>query len=249
MKKKPPSRGLVIVPSPKAPKSTTASSRKKTVSKPSNNASKAVVKAREFHTPVAVLRRLDIDPILVQAAPKITESLQACFGKWTKGNPREQIINYLAVSDSLEAKSFLEAWRSIPKRDLQSLSIEAVCVRASISPLALFGAIVMAARSMKAQVSALKAILAHPDVVDATVGTAKLLGPAGTADRKLLHEAIGFLPTKKGGMEINIGFGRPAEEKDEETDADETWDDAFPPLGDAVKEWSADKHKLLEAGK
>ena len=70
------------------------------------------------------------------------------------------------------------------------------------------------------------------------------------AAQRIMHEAMGFLPTKKGGeVNINFGLGRPAEERDEDTDADEAWDEAFPPLGDEVKTWSADKHKLLEGGK
>ena len=70
------------------------------------------------------------------------------------------------------------------------------------------------------------------------------------AAQRIMHEAVGFLPTKKGGgVEINFGFGRPPEDRDEDSDADEMWDEAFPPLGDEIKSWSADKHKMLEGGK
>src|SRR6185312_13530298 len=103
---------------------------------------------------------------------------------------------------------------------------------------------------MKAMESALKSILSHPDVVQTTIDSANLLGPAGTADRKLMHEAIGFLPTKKGGdFNINFGFGRPKEERDEDTDADADWDEAFPALGEQIQEMSTNKHKMLESGK
>lgn len=249
-KKKSASQGLEIAPSRKASKPTKPLKRKsprsKNVSAISLSASR---EGRQFHTPVAILRRLDIDPEELAAAPKVTDILIRCFSGKRQTIPRAQIVNYLSASGTPVARQFLAAWRSISKADLDRLSIEAVCVKAAVSPLALLGAVLMAAKLLKAQESALKAILAHPDVVDATVDTAKFLGPAGHADRKLLHEAIGFLPTKEGGMEINIGFGRPAEEKDKETDADDSWDDAFPPLGDGVKTWSAQKHALLEAGK
>ena len=137
--------------------------------------------------------------------------------------------------------------RKVKEQDRNKLSFEAMCVFARVNPVEMLGAILMAAKSMKATESALKAILAHPDVVDATVKTAKVKGLTGQADRKLLHEAVGFLPSKKGGgIAINFGFGRPAEERDPDSDADQNWDDAFPPLGEAIQEWSSEKHKLLE---
>lgn len=207
----------------------------------------SVPKQTEFHTPVAILRRLDIDPEEVASAPKITESLQSCFGKFTKGNPREQIINYLAVSDAPEARAFLKSWRGIAKSDTERLSIEAVCVHALVSPLAVFGAIVMAARNLKGQESALKAILAHPDVIDSTVLSAKLIGPAGHADRKILHEAVGFLPTRKGSeVEINF-FGKKADKNDDSSDDDEeAWDDAFPSISGNLEKWSENRRAITD---
>lgn len=178
------------------------------------------------------------------------EILTRCLGDGRKGAlPRQRIMAFAAVSNHPCAMAFTEAMRQIKKADLQLLSFEAMCVRAHVSPVELLGAILMAAKSMKATESALKAILAHPEVVDATVEMAKVPGPAGFSDRKMLHEALGFLPTKKGGVEINFGFGRPADERDEESDVDQDWDEAFPPLGEQIQEWSGDKHKMLEGGK
>ncbi len=57
------------------------------------------------------------------------------------------------------------------------------------------------------------------------------------------------LISSPSGVEINFGFGRPPEDRDEDSDADEMWDEAFPPLGDEIKLFSADKHKMLEGGK
>lgn len=198
-----------------------------------------------------MLARLDIDPDEVALVPREPcEILTRCFGKPKHGVwPRTQILTFAAVSTHPCAVAFTKSLREISQQDLKCLSFEALCVRSRVSPVELLGAILMSAKSMKSQESALKAILAHPAVVDATVKTAKIKGMVGQADRKLLHEAVGFLPTKKGGMEINIGFGRPAEERDEDSDADEDWDDAFPALGEQVSQWSGQKHKLLEGGK
>lgn len=199
------------------------------------------------------------------------EILTRCFGAPKFGAwPRSQVLAFAAVSTQPCAVAFTKSVREIKKADLAMLSFEALCVRARINPVELLGAILMAAKSMKAQESALKAILAHPDVVQATVDSASVGPPVlvngkpvfdengkvlrhsygDVGAQKIMHEAVGFLPTKKGGgVEINFGFGRPPEERDEDTDADEDWDDAFPALGDNIQEWSADKHKLLEGGK
>jgi len=195
------------------------------------------------------------------------EILTRCFGAPKFGAwPRSQVLSFAAVSTQPCAVAFTKSVREIKKADLAMLSFEALCVRARINPVELLGAILMAAKSMKAQESALKAILAHPDVVQATIkaatdevpiiatrnGEREVVGHANgdIAAQRIMHEAVGFLPTKKGGgVEINFGFGRPPEDRDEDTDADEDWDDAFPALGENIQEWSADKHKLLEGGK
>lgn len=221
-------------------------------------------------TAAAVLKRLDIDPAQVALVPREpAEILTRCFGK-RKSLPRQQILAYAAVSDQSCAVTFMKSIRQIKTQDLEKLSFEAMCVHARVSPVELLGAILMAAKSMKAQESALKAILAHPDVVQATVDSAiegvpvlingkpvmdekgKVLryDHGDVAAQRIMHEAVGFLPTKKGGgVEINFGFGRPPEERDTDSDADEDWDDAFPALGEQIQEFSANKHKLLEGKK
>jgi hypothetical protein len=198
------------------------------------------------------------------------EILTRCFGVPNHGEwPRKQVLAFAAVSTHPCAVAFTKVIRELRKGDVNSLSFEALCVRASVSPVELLGAILMAARSMKATESALKAILAHPDVVQATVDSASLGAPVlvngqpvmdkdgkvvryshgDVAAQRLMHEAVGFLPTKKGGVEINFGFGRPAEERDQDSDADDDWDDTFGGLGEQVKDWSSDRHKLLEGRK
>lgn len=218
----------------------------------------------------AILHRLDINLDEVALMPREpAEILTRLLGS-KNGLPRDKILSFAAVSPQPCAIAFMKSIRAIPKLDLKQLSFEAMCVHAKVSSVEMLGAILMAAKSMKATESALKAILAHPDVVQATIDAASIgppvlvngkpvkdengkylrLGHGDVAAQRIMHEATGFLPSKKGGgIEINFGFGRPPEEREEDDDADETWDDAFPPLGDQIKEWSADKHKLLEGGK
>lgn len=215
------------------------------------------------------MRRLDIDPEDVAAAPKVTEILSRCFGRNSDRFPRREVFNYLSSSNAPCAIEFLKSMRQIAPADLPYLSLEAMCVRARVNPLELLGAILVSAKQLKATESALKAILAHPDVVEATVDAAKqgdpvlvngqtVLDKAGNivrykgdvAAQRLLHEAVGFLPSKKGGgIAINFGFGRPADDRDGDTDADSDWDDAFPDMGSEIQSLSEQKHKMLEAKK
>ena len=168
--KKPPSAGLEIVPSPKASKSTTPSSRRKIPSKGSPKGSALVSTGSRAAN--AILRRLDIDPAEVALMPREpAEILTRCLGDG-KRLPRQRILSFAAVSNDAVAVAFMGAIRKIPALDLKQLSFEAMCVRARVSPVALMGAVVVAAKSMKATESALKAILAHPEVVQATVDAA-----------------------------------------------------------------------------
>lgn len=192
------------------------------------------------------MRRLDIDPDDVAAAPKEpSEILTRCLGV-KKGLPRQRILDFAAVSQQPCAMRFTAAMHRLNPKDVKNLSFEAMCVHAQVSPLEMLGAIMASAINMKAVESKLKAALAHPDVVQSTIKAAKNQ-KFGQADRKMLHEAVGFLPTKQGGgIEINLGFGRPVEDReggDEEAD----WDEAFPALGEVIQDLSADKHKVLEA--
>lgn len=194
-----------------------------------------------------------------------TEILTRCLGGKTNRLPREKILSFAEVSPQPCAIAFIKAIRTIPKLDLKQLPFEAMCVYAQVNPVELLGAILMAAKCMKRTEGALKAIMSHPDVVDSTikaatdevpivvdVGGKRIVVGYSNGDIKaqgMLHEAIGFLQSKKGGGDVNInfGFGRPPEERDEGNDADKDWDEAFPPLGSEIKTWSAEKHKLLEA--
>lgn len=225
---------------------------------------------KAFHSEAAILRRLDIDRAEVQAAPKVTEIIVRCMGDKSGRFPREQVLNYLAASDSPAAVRFLKSYREL-KTDAGRLSLEAICVHAHVSPLEVLGAVLMAAKSLKATESALKAILAHPDVVDATVrqavdgtpllksdgrtpyldekGRPVLIGHGDVAAKKLLHEAIGFLPTRKGGgVEINF-FGKPHESPDDEPDDDEKAFDACfvdNAISGKLDRWSEDRRALTD---
>lgn len=230
---------------PKPRKSTAASNPKKAAS-PSVTG-KRIPKTRPPRK-VSALERIGVDLDDLEAAPRITDILASAFSTG-KRIPRVQTVNFLAASPAPEARAFLEVYRELPIRDRESLPLEAICIKASVNPLAILGAVLMAAKNLKAQESALKAIMAHPDVIQSTIDAAKLIGPNGTADRKILHEAVGFLPTKQGSnIAINLGMGAP-QESDGEDDDDKAFDEAFGTpgeIGPQIEKWSENRRLLLE---
>lgn len=142
---------------------------------------------------------------------------------------------------------FLKVYDKTPSCDRKQIPLEAIALKAESNFNELLGAIVMSFRSIQAQKSALKAMAAHPDVVDATVESAKLKG--GYSDRKMLHEAVGFLPTPKG-TSINFSFGQqgkmPEAEEENDTLSPPEVTELFPMITEREEKWQADRSRLLE---
>jgi hypothetical protein len=107
----------------------------------------------------------------------------------------------------------------------------------------------MAAKIVGAQESALTTIMEHPEVVRKTIQFAKEL-PGASADRKMIHDAVGFLPSAKhgGNVNVNLNGGNP-QLSDEEEDDDKTFDTAFPSVNQSLEAWGEKRRKLLEGGR
>jgi len=192
------------------------------------------------------VKKEDIDLV-----PNITDILTSALGSGSTNFPRKQFLNYLTASSDPAALEFLRCYREL-KSDADRVPIEAICIYAKVNPVQLLGSIMLSAKEMKGKESALKAIIAHPDIVQSTINSAKLLGPNGASDRKVLHEAIGFLPTKNGAQfSINL-FGGVSSGKTEDDDgeaSDAALDDAFPMITGSIEQWGNDRKNLLGDGK
>lgn len=214
-------------------------------SSPNGPISSLVPPPADDHLTIA-LRRLDIEPEDLELVPKVSDSIAACFGKDPRF-PREKVINLLAGSTIPAARAFIETWKTISKKDWDVLPFEAVCLKAQVSPLEVFGAIVLSARDISRQQSALKAILAHPEVVESTVESAK--SPLGFMDRKMLHEAVGFLTTKQGSsIAINVNQTT-AESKNSENPVEveeKAWMNSFPRISESLETWSERRRQLSD---
>lgn len=242
-----PRPNFTVLEAPKNP--SPARSTKPSKRKPSGASSPALPQRNNLLSrKVTALERLGVEPEDLALAPQITDILSKCFGNGKGSVPRETLRNFLAASPSPQAEAWLACYRDIPIGDREKLSIEAICLKAGVSPLEILGAVLMSAKNLKAQESALKAIMAHPDVVQTTIDSAKDV-KTGYMDRKLLHEAVGFLPTRQGSnIAINLlgGYGAPKGEADEPDDDDTAFEEAFPVLSGKLEDWGDARRKLTD---
>ena len=196
------------------------------------------------------LRRCGIKQSDLETAYPISDILEG------QSSP-ELIAPRLRASKSEHAEKWLKYWDGLPKMDRKYLSLEAVCVGADVSPESMLGAIVVSLRERTLQKSALKAVLAHPEIMDATIVSASLPGPAGHADRKMLHSmpAIGFLPGPQGSQfQVNLGVlnAPPQPQQRALPDGDDDDDSAdinqvLLPITGVLEGWNNDRRALLKA--
>jgi len=153
---------------------------------------------------------------------------------------RTRVIENMRFSNDAAILKFVKAWDRTPECDRKQIPLELFALKAEVEIPVLVGSYVMCMRSLSAQKSALVAMTSHPKVVGATVTQA--LTPGGSTDRKMLHEAVGFLPTSKG-LTINQNFAQ-NETEDESGPLDVN--DMFPMINAKEEKWQGARQKLLE---
>lgn len=196
----------------------------------------------------AALRRLGVKQEELDHSPKISDILKDSMGGVDKA------INALRFSNDTSAIEFFRVYDAIPVGDRNSLPIEAVSLKAGVSPASLLGSAIMSFKSLKGQESALIAISNHPDVIKKTIEFAK--NEKGHADRQMLHQAVGFLPSPKGtSFSVNLlggkaQYGKPSEIEDGEVveATGEDFDSVFPSINDVETDWQQNRQKLLGDG-
>jgi hypothetical protein len=152
----------------------------------------------------------------------------------------------MRFSEELEIQSFLKSYDDTPENDRKFIPLEAFAIKAQVGFKELLGAFVISFRSTQNAKSALIAMTTHPEVVRKTAVFAQL--PNGATDRRMLHEAVGFLPTAKG-TSINFSFGEqgkmPDTEENDMLSAPEI-NDLFPMITERQEKWQNDRSRLLE---
>lgn len=191
------------------------------------------------------VRRLGVTMDQLRKSPDISQILARSVG------PRQRIIDALRFSSDPAAVDFLNIYDELPAGDRQNVPFEAVCIAGNILPASVLGAVMMAARIVGAQESAITTMIEHPEVVRKTIQFAKDL-PGASADRKMVHDAVGWLPTPKGGggsVNVNLNANGNPQLGNSEDDEEETFDTAFPSVNQELEKWGEKRRKLLETGK
>lgn len=101
----------------------------------------------------------------------------------------------MRMSDGTISRQFLAKWDAVPERDRESLTIEVIAVAAGVDPRALLGEILLAAREYSVVKFKLRALEAHPDILERRIEFAKL--PGGYRDRDAVDTILGALPRSK----------------------------------------------------
>lgn len=145
---------------------------------------------------------------------------------------------------------FLDVWDDTPVADRKQIPFEAVALKAKVDIAELIGAYLLSFRTLQQQKSALIAMTHHPDVVEDTIEFAGRRD--GISDRRMLHEAVGFLPTPRG-LSITQNFANLANQPEAETEPEKVEtatapdiEDIFPMINDREEKWQQSRQKLLE---
>lgn len=184
--------------------------------------------------------------------PNVTEILKRTIGS------RENIIAMMRFSSDDSINQFLDIWDRVPQGDQTVIPFEAICIKGRVNAMALLGATVATAKVIMGNESALVTMMEHPEVVRKTIEYAKTL-PAASADRKMVHDAVGWLP-KASGIQIvanqqNNQAGTRGRNEQESPTLDvpllesqspkEAFTTAFPSVNSNLEKWGERRRQLI----
>jgi len=162
----------------------------------------------------------------------------------------QRTVAALRFSQEPSAIAFLATHDSLSPSDCRDVPIEALCIKAQVSPAAILGATFLAIRDLNRIEAAMTAAVEHPEVLRQTIHFAKTV-PGASKDREMIHSAVGFLPTGDGNnFTLNLVNGVPQRDKpeEEESDDEQSFNAAFPALNAHLEDWSDRRRKLLTPG-
>ena len=185
------------------------------------------------------LHRLKVTPEQIEACPKIEPVLKVSRG-WKK-----QALNAMRFSDGELTRLFLDKWDTIPERDRDNVTFEAVALAVDINPRHLLGEILLAMRETSASQVKMIAMSAHPKVMKARVEYA--LTPGGFRDRDKVDEILGAIKAPMGSTFIGKAFfGGDKEEAPEPEELEDDVNVVFPECEAMQEKIQPMRQKLLE---
>ena len=127
----------------------------------------------------------------LEASPRITHLFKGIGGQ-------DKIFEYLSGSEEPDARKLMELRSRLNRSQREATPFEAYCVAAVIPVKKVFGLIAAEAMDQEEKAKQLLFRVKHSEVVEATIENA--LGPFGAADRRMLHQAAGFVPVPKNSV-------------------------------------------------
>lgn len=134
---------------------------------------------------------LGVHPNDLDQSPKIEHLFKGIGGKL-------KVFEYLAGSEEKEAREILDLRKRLNTRQAEVVPFEAYCLAASIPVKKMFGIISSEVMDQESKAKELMFRARHTEVVQATIESA--LDPLGQQDRKMLHQAAGFVPVPKNSI-------------------------------------------------
>jgi hypothetical protein len=174
-----------------------------------------------------VLQKLGIDETQIALAPQLTEILANAEG----GIPA--VMRAIRFSSHPEVEKFLDVWDQTTPMDREVVPLEAFALKADIDFVSFLGECIFALQNQFANIVKIIAVTSHPKVMQATIDNA--LKPRGYQDRKMIHQAMRFLPQNKGATNVfNFGPGGAAASGGVNPEDVET-EEVFPDLSETQK--------------
>ena len=138
------------------------------------------------------LIRLEVTPEDLDNCPKIEHLFKGIGG-------RQQVFEYLSGSEEPDARKILDLRKRLSGKQIAAVPFEAYCLAAGISPKKMFGIVAAEVLDQEAKAKQIMVAAKHTQVVEATIESA--LDPEfGSADRRMMHQATGFVPVPKNSI-------------------------------------------------
>lgn len=135
---------------------------------------------------------LEIKAEDLEYSPKIEHLFKGIGGK-------DKVFEYLSGSEEPDAKKLLELRKRLTRAQHRAVPFEAYCIAAVIPVKKVFGLIASEAMDQEEKAKQLLFRVKHSEVVQATIESALDL-EFGAADRRMLHQAAGFVPIPKNSI-------------------------------------------------
>jgi hypothetical protein len=133
---------------------------------------------------------MEIDGAALAKMPPITEILEEA------GISKSEVIKAMRFSDDELIDKFFYAYDALPLKDRESVTLEALILKAGVNPTHFLGSIQLAIRENAMNRTKMIAMANHPKIMEKTVEFAQIAG--GYRDREHLYTMTGALPTPKG---------------------------------------------------